>query len=97
MKHIHIVMGSHGEYSDFIEWPVVAYTNKSRAIEHVKKAYDRSMEIQAEFSEALKLKDGAYWKRVKNIDQSNKYDFECIEEHGSGEVTYCLWTVEVAE
>lgn len=97
MKHIYIVMGSHGEYSDFQEWPVVAYTKESKAIEHVEKAYDRAQEIQKEFSEALRLKATAYWKRVKAIDQSNEYDKECNSDHGSGEVTYCMWTVRVKE
>jgi len=95
MKHIYIVMGSQGSYSDFNEWPVVAYTKKSKAVEHVKKAYDRALEIQKELAEAMKLKAPAYWKRVKEIDQSNKYDKECSQDHAYDEVTYCMWTVEV--
>ncbi len=35
---IYTVMGTTGEYSDRSEWPVVAYTDKSRAEEHVVKA-----------------------------------------------------------
>ena len=97
MRHIYIVMGSQGEYSDFQEWPVVAYTKKKKAIEHVKKAYDRAQEIQSEFTKAIMLKALSYLKRVDDIDQSNEYDKECNPDHGIGEVTYCMWTVRVKE
>lgn len=95
MKHIYIVIGSQGSYSDFSEWPVAAYTDKMKAVERVNNAYERSMEIQAEHAKALKLKAPAYWKAVMAIDQSNKYDKEQNPDHSYDEVTYCMWTVEL--
>ena len=35
---IYVVMGTAGEYSDREEWPVIAYSDRSRAKEHVIKA-----------------------------------------------------------
>ena len=32
---IHVVMGTTGEYSDRIEWPVAAYADETMAIAHV--------------------------------------------------------------
>lgn len=97
MKHIHIVMGSQGEYSDFQEWPVVAYTNEAKARKHVSEAQDRCLEIQKEIGIVEALTAGKYWDNIKKVDQSNVHDESCFANHVTGEVTYCMWTVEVKE
>ena len=40
---VYIVIGSSGEYDDFQEWPVVVYSDRSKADEHARKAekFDR--------------------------------------------------------
>ena len=42
-KTVYLVMGSSGEYDDFQEWPVVVYSNWSKADEHARRAdkFDR--------------------------------------------------------
>jgi hypothetical protein len=46
-KQIYVVMGTTGEYSDRIEWPVHAYFDKEQAEEHVVRADRRAKEAQA--------------------------------------------------
>lgn len=46
-KHIHIVVGTVGEYSDRSEWEVCAYFDKSLAEAHVK-ALDEATEKAAQ-------------------------------------------------
>ena len=37
---IHIVYGSTGEYSDYVEWPIIAYEDKAKAQDHAKNVQE---------------------------------------------------------
>lgn len=43
---VFVVMGTTGEYSDGIEWPVLAFTDEEDAKRHVENASRRANEIQ---------------------------------------------------
>lgn len=48
MKKLYIVMGTTGEYSDRIEWPVAAYEDTEEAEKHVDAATRRSKELMGQ-------------------------------------------------
>jgi hypothetical protein len=97
MKHIYIVMGSQGSYSDFHEWAVCAYIKEWKASAHVAKAQARALEIQKEIAKAYNLTNKDFWVKMKSIDQHNRYDTEESPDHTTDEVNYYLWTVEIVD
>lgn len=61
-EHIYVVMGTTGEYSDRIEWPVAAYDNARSAQAHVTQANEFARLIQ------LRIDD--------EDDPLERYDYE---------------------
>jgi len=103
--NIYIVIGSTGCYSDFNEWPVAAWMNKEKAVEHADNALKRGLQIEKEI-EALDGFDGDYdtwragrykiWARQKDkLEKSNQYDQEM--NGYDGDINYYVWTVEIRE
>jgi hypothetical protein len=45
MKDIFVVIGTTGEYSNRIEWPVMVYLDEAKAQEHVVNANHRAKEL----------------------------------------------------
>ena len=45
---VYVVIGSTGEYSDYMQWYVCAYQDKSRADKHAQAAYDEAVKIDKE-------------------------------------------------
>ena len=69
-----MVEGSTGEYSDHCEWPVCAYTNKTKAETRVVEAQARANELFAgEGSYPYKL-DG-----VNEFDSNMRMDYTGVE------------------
>lgn len=56
---IFVVMGSTGEYSDHVEWPVRAFLDEAVAKEHVAKATQRANELMAAYKYRHQIPDGA--------------------------------------
>lgn len=65
---IYVVMGRCGEYSDHMEWMIVAYTLKSVAQAHVIKATERMYELYADPTKAAYA--GASYPSVEEGDNA---------------------------
>ena len=76
MMKIYIVMGTTGEYSDRIEWPVVAYKDKKLAENHVHNATQTAniifSNMQTDFT--LGLCKNSYDPKMK-MDYTGTYYF----------------------
>lgn len=69
-KFVYVVMGTTGEYSDRIEWVVIAYDNETKAQQHVTLATQEAHRI-CFLSQRLKK----YWGNFERIHDPN---MECI-------------------
>lgn len=58
-KHIWLVTGNCGEYSDRTEWPVMAFENEADAQEHARLASNRANELSARYESRWEIPEKA--------------------------------------
>lgn len=73
MKHVYIVMGSSGSYSEQSEWPVMAYSKASDAQTHVDQAQSRGLEITEEIY-AVEERGKGFYARKEELLRTNEFD-----------------------
>lgn len=83
MKNVFVVMGSTGEYSDRLEWAVMAYLDEAAAQEHVINAERRAKEIFA-------LRKG--WRMPEGV--KNEFDLNMDMDYTG--TSYFIYTVPLA-
>lgn len=66
---IYIVMGTHGEYSDRTEWPVIALTSNDDAMVYTKKAQALSHELHIQ-SKNGKINHSKIPEKYKKYDKN---------------------------
>jgi len=87
-KTIYVVFGNSGEYSDFRDWPVVAYDTEDSAIGHAEKAKRRAEELKV-------LMDAAEWNRREALQKTNEFDPHMNMDYTG--VDYSVFEIELRE
>ena len=59
MEKIYVVEGTTGEYSDSMDWPVMAYRDEEAAKAHVVRATERAKEIEVSRADRYNVPEGA--------------------------------------
>ena len=89
VSEVYIVIGASGEHSDHREWPVAAYTDKSKAEAHVEKASEAYRVV------AQKFPDYNYAMYEDERKALNPYDPEML--CGYTGANYYIWEIEIRE
>lgn len=87
MPTAYLVMGCSGEYEDIVEWPVVVYATKARAVRHAKMAAEEAIRIR--------LKHPGDWLARRAAGRKSVYDPRT--QFRDSEVGYHVISVELRE
>ena len=94
MDKVFIVAGSCGEYSDYTEWPIVAYSTEKAAREHSDKAQISANKINAA-AQDIDYGISDRYQKIESLLKTNKYDLEMRQDYG--ETHYGVYEVEFRE
>ena len=89
MRHVYIVIGACGEYSDHQEWPVAAYLDENTAKDHVVKAAEAYNHVVATIG------DYAKWPWDDERRNLNPFDPDMRGDYTG--TNYYYWAVELRE
>jgi len=88
-QYIYIVMGTTGEYSDQMTWPVAAYFDKKLAEQHEKLAYDWALKAAKPDSNAETWRERFWEGRA----EKNPYDPDMKMDYTGTD--YFCYTIEI--